>query len=388
LLCAATTGSEETVHLLLAKGANPLAQDWRGRTALDWAQKRGSTGIVGLLRRASKQADPQAKVVAQGPRRLPELPLLIQKLDGDSAHKAVAASLPLLQQSGRKISETKGCITCHQHSLVAMTVGLTRKRGFAVDEETASREREQLSAVLGKKVPTILLGADLDPTLSAYTLVGLAAEDQLPTPLTDALVQYLVLHQHPDGHWQPEAYRPPDEGSPFLFTALAARGLQVYSSPGRRNEISVRIARARQWLASATPAEAVDLAYQLLGLGWTQASVKDIDKAVATVLSQQREDGGWAQLPLLPSDAYATGQMLVALHEAGGLPATAPAYRRGVEFLLRSQLADGSWFVPTRCFPALEFSQSGFPHGRSQFISAAGTCWATMALALTVPSSP
>jgi hypothetical protein len=76
---------------------------------------------------------------------------------------------------------------------------------------------------------------------------------------------------------------------------------------------------------------------------------------------------------------------LFALHQTGGVPADDPAYRRGVEFLLRTQLADGSWFVPSRCFPALEYSGSGFPHGRSQFISAAATCWATMALVLTQP---
>jgi hypothetical protein len=28
----------------------------------------------------------------------------------------------------------------------------------------------------------------------------------------------------------------------------------------------------------------------------------------------------------------------------------------------------------------VEYSKSGFPHGRSQFISAAATCWSTMAL--------
>jgi hypothetical protein len=90
-------------------------------------------------------------------------------------------------------------------------------------------------------------------------------------------------------------------------------------------------------------------------------------------------------LPSLKSDAYATGQVLCALHEAGGIPVDAPAFRRGVDFLLRTQLASGSWHVPTRSFPVVAFSNSGFPHGRSQFISAAATCWATMALALTIP---
>ena len=148
-------------------------------------------------------------------------------------------------------------------------------------------------------------------------------------------------------------------------------------------EIAGRIAKARSWLLAARPAETVDSAFQLLGLKWAQAEAEDIEQAASRLLRQQREDGGWAQLPTLPSDSYSTGQVLVALPQAGGLPGDAPAYRRGIEFLLQTQLADGSWYVPTRCLPALEYSTSGFPHGRSEFISAAATCWATMALILT-----
>ncbi len=194
-----------------------------------------------------------------------------------------------------------------------------------------------------------------------------------------------MLHQHQDGRWPPEAYRPPEDGSAFLFTALAVRGLQAYAPRGRSAEIAGRIARARRWLREAQPQETVDSAFQLLGLRWSGAATEEIQKAANLLLRQQRDDGGWAQLPTLPSDAYATGQVLFALHEAAGIPPDAPAYRRGVAFLLRTQLADGSWFVPTRCFPALEYSPSGFPHGRSQFLSAAATCWAVLALIQTSP---
>jgi len=387
LLCAATTGSDATVRLLLDKGANVRAQDWKDDTPLAWAQRRGDTNIVQLLRQAKGAAGlpvgvRQASSVG-GPN---EQPRMRQKIDANAVRSAVSASLPPLQRSGQTITATKGCVTCHQHALVAMTVGLTRKHGFAVDEEIAAKERGQVAAKLGQKIPMLLLGAGLDPTLAAYALVGLAAEDQEPGPLTDALVHYLVLHQRQDGHWQPEAYRPPDDGSPFLYTALAVRGLQAFAPPGRKKEIADRIARAGGWLLAAEPAETVDRVFQVLGLTWAGAAARDIEKAAGILQHEQREDGGWAQLPTLPSDAYATGQALCALHEAGSLPVDAPAYRRGVEFLLRSQLADGTWFVPTRCFPVLEFSSSGFPHGRSQFISATGTCWATMALSQTAPA--
>jgi hypothetical protein len=117
-----------------------------------------------------------------------------------------------------------------------------------------------------------------------------------------------------------------------------------------------------------------------LGLGWAQADQETIARAVTSLLREQRADGGWSQLPTLASDAYATGLALCALHEGGGVAVDHDAYRRGVEFLLRTQLEDGSWFVASRSFPVVEYSKSGFPHGRSQFISAAATCWSTMAL--------
>jgi hypothetical protein len=82
-------------------------------------------------------------------------------------------------------------------------------------------------------------------------------------------------------------------------------------------------------------------------------------------------------------DAYATGQTLHALH-VSGMPATDPVYRRGADFLLRTQLEDGTWFVRSRAFGFQPFAEFGFPHGRSQFISAAATSWAVMALSHTL----
>ena len=66
---------------------------------------------------------------------------------------------------------------------------------------------------------------------------------------------------------------------------------------------------------------------------------------------------------------------------AAGVATTAAAYRKGVDYLLRTQLQDGTWFVRTRAFPVQRYFETGFPHGVSQFISTAATGWATIALA-------
>ena len=136
----------------------------------------------------------------------------------------------------------------------------------------------------------------------------------------------------------------------------------------------------------AQPQITEDRVFQLLGLKWAGVAVNHpvIRKGVRGLLAAQRPDGGWSQIPSIASDAYATGQALLALREAGGLRATNPAYKRGVAFLLKTQFEDGSWFVKSRAIPLQPFFESGFPHGRDQWVSNAATNWATMALVYDV----
>jgi squalene cyclase len=87
----------------------------------------------------------------------------------------------------------------------------------------------------------------------------------------------------------------------------------------------------------------------MLGLSWAHVPQPIIRNAARELLATQRADGGWTQLDERQlTDAYATGEALVALRESGAVEATDPAYRKGVEYLLRTQIADGSWFVESR----------------------------------------
>jgi hypothetical protein len=86
----------------------------------------------------------------------------------------------------------------------------------------------------------------------------------------------------------------------------------------------------------------------------------------------------------MESGAYATGKSLVALQTAG-LSVSDAAYERGVRFLLNTQQEDGSWYVKSRAMAFQPYFDGGFPHGFDQWISTAGTNWATMALLLASP---
>jgi squalene cyclase len=141
-----------------------------------------------------------------------------------------------------------------------------------------------------------------------------------------------------------------------------------------------RIARATTWLQTNTPKTTEDKVFLLFGLRWAKSDAALLSAAVTLLRNEQNPDGGWPQLPGLNSDAYATGQVLVALHEGGGVRTDDPLYQRGVRYLLETQEPDGSWLVHKRAVSINGHVEGGFPHGKFQFISYAGTCWATMAL--------
>jgi squalene cyclase len=125
-----------------------------------------------------------------------------------------------------------------------------------------------------------------------------------------------------------------------------------------------------------------DRVFRLLVLKEAEAPAADIETAAKELASTQREGGGFSQLDDMEPDSYATGTALVALHQAGGMPASDPVYQRGLKFLLKTQLEDGSWHVKSRSKPFQAYFESGFPHGKDQFISCAASGWATTALAL------
>ena len=123
---------------------------------------------------------------------------------------------------------------------------------------------------------------------------------------------------------------------------------------------------------------------RLMGLVWTDVPRSRVQAAIRDVRVEQQVSGGWSQFARTDPDAYATGLSLYALHIAG-VPATDEAYRRGVAFLLGTQYQDGSWLVKTHSFPVQRYFESGFPFGRHQWISAAGTSLAALAIAETLP---
>jgi len=340
-------------------------------------------------------ADLLIKAGAREPAAAPRRKVPSRELDpspGQRARQIVSAverSIRLLQQSSDRFLEQRECVSCHHQFLPAMALGWARDRGFRLNEESLARQVDrQVRLWSERKIPALEMQAPVPvpPHLLGAGLLGLAAVGYPADDLTEVMTSYLASTQNEEGHWY-SGSRPPLDHGAIVATVKALRALQVYPVEAMRMEFAERVARARAWLVRATPKTHTERFFRLLGLGWSGAEAKEIESGMRDLLSAQRADGGWAQLAGLESDAWATGGALVALHSACGLPATHPAYRRGVEFLLRTQFEDGSWWVKSRSWPFQTQFDSHFPYGEDQWISAGATALAVMALLPAVEPS-
>lgn len=364
----------ETIQLLIDQGAEVNARSAAGATALDFARRSGQAKVAEMLVKAG--AKPGSTVERPAPAPKPAA----------SVRAAVERSLPLLQKTDALFAQKSGCVSCHNNSLTALTLAAARKHNLRVDEQNA-RTQTQVAAgfvELWRERSLQAWPIPGDTATVSYILVGLAAGNHAPDLATDAWARYLKIRQAPDGHWSDPSHRPPLEASAIQTTATSLRALQVYAPKARRADYEAAIGRGVEWLKTAQPLSTEDRAFQLLGLAWAGGNKDALRAAARDLLTEQRRDGGWGQHAALASDAYATGQALVALLESGTVPVSDEAYQRGVKFLLSTQLEDGSWYVRSRSIPFQPYFESGFPHGADQWISVSATNWAVTALAPVV----
>jgi ankyrin repeat protein len=367
------------VRLLLERGADRTAKSELGETALEFAMRRNDQKMIAAL---GAPADGPASPSSTGS----DVANAAARASARDARSAIERSIALLQKSDVQFVKSTGCISCHHDVLPQMLVNMARSRHLAVDQEIAEHQFNAVVSYLEDRRDRALQGLEIagGPDTVSYLLVDLDAHGYAPTETTDAWARYLRMLQRPDGHWRITIHRPPIESSDIEVTAMSLRAMARYAPKAQRAEYDLRVRAGAAWLATAPASTNEDRTFRLLGLAWAGAPHTAIADAVRELRAAQRSDGGWAQIDTLDSDAYATGQALVALQMAGGLPVADAAYQRGVAYLRKTQHDDGSWLVRARTVALQPQFDSGFPGGRDQWISAAGTAWAAMALVLAV----
>lgn len=301
---------------------------------------------------------------------------------------AVDRSLALIQASAAEYRNQRQCFSCHHQALPVLALAEARDRGFAIDESNLAAQLDHTAAHLerGREGYAEARGQGGGVDTAGWALWALEAGGRTPNDTTAAVASYLAVHRADESRWPSTGSRPPTQGSEFTATYVALRGLQTFGTPGRSEEIAARKDRVLDWLLSTEPGDTEDRVFRLRSLFFLAAEDETVRAAAQELIESQRPDGGWPQTSDLPSDAYATGTVLAALQETGRLDVDDPAYRRGVEYLLRTQRADGSWHVATRSKPIQIYFESGFPHGKDQFVSMSATCWAVLALLPACPA--
>jgi hypothetical protein len=365
--------------LLLSRGADSTIKSNVDESAQDWTRKFNNPGVLSLLKlRAVKTEVPEKGLGISGAR---------------TPQTAVERSLPLMQRASAGVFTEGGCIACHAQPVGGMAADLARARGWRIDEavgKSAATETDRVVKSLAAGALSMMqarVGGGA-PDTQLYMGMMEASVHAPANTGTDALVHYLAAEQRGAGNWTGHGVdRAPIEDGDFSRTAMAVRMLAVYGMPGREAELAGRVGRAANWLAAQTPQSTEHRVMQILGLKWAGAKPEVQQQRTKELIALQRPDGGWAQTPWLASDAYATGQVLYMLHETGASAKNSAVVRRGVEFLLRTEKEDGSWFVKSRAMKIQPYFQSGFPYDHDQWISEIGTAWAVIALS-TAPDVP
>jgi len=304
-----------------------------------------------------------------------------------SFRDAALRGLAAIQAAQKRSRATQTCTgTCHLQVYGAFAYRAAREHGIPIDEAVARADATR--AFRGDMINfAAAVENNSQGEVAMNQAFALVAAHQLglrPSAVTAALARAVALKQNPDGDWTALQERPPSNHSSFTFTALGLRALQLYGHPLQKSDAANRVARAKQWLQGHGPLDTEGKSYQLLGLSWAGADRSELARLARALADAQRADGGWNALEGRDSDVYSTAQALVALHDAGAMSTSDPVWRRGAEFLLRAQAADGTWHVRTRLPPWVSppYFESGYPYGRDQFISVAAANWSVRALAL------
>jgi hypothetical protein len=185
----------------------------------------------------------------------------------------------------------------------------------------------------------------------------------------------ILNDQEKDGSWKRVNESRPILSSPDTLTTLALLALSAPNAPDMGTEGTTAKEKGLQWLETAKPdGELQPVALRLILWRRLGRAGAEWEPLVQQIRSVQNEDGGWGQIKNAKSDAYATGQALYALAEAGANPG-AEAFAKAQGFLAKTQRQDGAWAMTSRAIMG-----NGKVATKFEPIIHAASAWAVMGL--------
>jgi hypothetical protein len=308
------------------------------------------------------------------------------------ARKAVERGLAFLQKDAAKWRQERKCASCHHGTMTTWVLSEAKSHGYPIKEETladvANWTRERLKDV--DKPRDKRPGWSMVSTPAVYLAVmarTVPGQKAVSAGELKRIAGHLLRHQESDGSWAwssaPAQNRPPPVfESDEVVTLLAYLALKPYVPAEATVKSPVRASRekAAAWLAKTTAGSSSTQAtgLRLLRDAWEGKTSKEVEAGIAQLLGKQNKDGGWGQDKDLRSDGYATGQALYFLSLVG-VKKDRPEIQRAVAFLVANQKEDGSWPMTSRAHPGAKPMTNPVP------ITYFGSTWATLGLLRWVP---
>jgi Squalene-hopene cyclase C-terminal domain len=295
--------------------------------------------------------------------------------------ETINRGLTFLAKDNLAWKEKRQCAECHHAPFTIWALNEGKKRGYAVEEKaladlTTWAVAKDVPAKAPKQERVDLNEAPLLLALGVEAGEARATQDDLKKLLTSVLGD-----QDKDGSWKLSYEFRPIGSSPEVLTTLALLALSAPNAPDMGKEGKAARERGLEWLRGARPDEELQAAALRLIL-WRRLDLpsSEWEPLVEKLRSAQNADGGFSQLPKLKSDAYATGQALYALAEAGVKPDD-EAVRKAQSFLAKTQREDGAWAIVSRAI-----MRDGKPPKNLEPITHAGSAWAVMGLVRSSPA--
>jgi squalene-hopene/tetraprenyl-beta-curcumene cyclase len=308
----------------------------------------------------------------------------------EKGKQTVERGLEFLVKDAKQWREDKKCATCHHGTMTVWALSEAKVQGYPVAPETlvdmTTWTKEKLKDI--DKPRDTRPGWSMLNTPALYlSVMALAVpkQDAISADELKKIAGHLVRHQEADGSWAwssaPAKNRPPPHFESDEVATLLARISMATHVPADAKEKTEAISgrkKSADWLAKAKPTQTTQsLALRLFHDRRAGVSEKVLQKTLDQLLARQNKDGGWGQDKELPSDAYGTGQALYFL-SLSDIKNDHPAIQRGVAYLIANQKEDGSWPTKPRAHPGEKPASNVIP------VNYFGSAWATLGLSRNV----
>jgi hypothetical protein len=254
---------------------------------------------------------------------------------------SVVKALPFLEKEGVKWHEDKTCLSCHHIPFMTWSHLDASRRGLSVDPD---KLKEWLAWCVEWAEPK---GGD---DVLGELLVFFPRE-VVPAPeghkKFESLPEQIVKKQKPDGSWQASGQfrgeKWPAAEADQVTTMLMLLGLNTPWTDAAQTAAARE--KALAWLKVNDAPQATRSSTMRLWFDHRTGDSSRKEALTQKLLSQQKPDGGWSwRIDLEGSDPIATGEVLYVLGAIGSPTWDAASRQRAIEYLVKTQREDGSWY--------------------------------------------